>query len=111
MKSSLSSSWSRHLPGHYHVPESVQYRVFGNILGDRLMRQSAILFLTLILGSAAFAQTSPTGPHKPAPAPEPVKAAGPGSSLPASAQAAMKAIDPNHIKAHVRFLSSDLLEG
>jgi Zn-dependent M28 family amino/carboxypeptidase len=75
------------------------------------MRQSAILFLTLILASAAFAQTSPTGPHKPAPAPEPVKAAGPGSSLPASAQAAMKAIDPNHIKAHVRFLSSDLLEG
>ena len=40
------------------------------------MRQSAILFLALILGSAAFAQTSPTGPHKPAPAPEPVKAAG-----------------------------------
>ncbi len=75
------------------------------------MRQSAILFLALILGSAAFAQTSPTGPHKPAPAAEPVKAAGPGSSLPASAQAAMKAIDPNHIKAHVRFLSSDLLEG
>ena len=31
--------------------------------------------------------------------------------MPASAQAAMKAIDPNHIKAHVRFLSSDLLEG
>ncbi|HLH07454.1 MAG TPA: M28 family metallopeptidase [Terriglobales bacterium] len=75
------------------------------------MRKPAILLFTLILGVAAFAQTTPTGPHKPAPAPEPAKAAGPGSSLPASAQAAMKAIDPNHIKAHIRFLASDLLEG
>ncbi|HEU5453414.1 MAG TPA: M28 family peptidase [Terriglobales bacterium] len=33
------------------------------------------------------------------------------ASLPPSAKAAMKAIDPQHIRAHVRFLSSDLLEG
>ncbi len=33
------------------------------------------------------------------------------SALTASATAAMKAIDPQRIRAHVRFLSSDLLEG
>jgi Zn-dependent M28 family amino/carboxypeptidase len=33
------------------------------------------------------------------------------SSLPAAAQAAMKKIDPERIRAHVKFLSDDLLEG
>ena len=34
-----------------------------------------------------------------------------GSGLPAAAQAAMKRIDPERIRAHVKFLSDDLLEG
>ncbi len=33
------------------------------------------------------------------------------SDLPAAAQAAMKVIDPERLRAHVRFLSHDLLEG
>src|SRR5579864_3713738 len=33
------------------------------------------------------------------------------SSLPAPARAAMNSIDPEHIRAHVRFLADDLLEG
>ena len=33
------------------------------------------------------------------------------AGLPAAATAAMKSIDPQHIREHVRFLSHDLLEG
>jgi Zn-dependent M28 family amino/carboxypeptidase len=39
------------------------------------------------------------------------KAISASSALPASATAAMKSIDPQRIRAHVKFLSDDLLEG
>src|SRR5512146_2519186 len=69
------------------------------------MRVYRTLSLLLVLGLslAATCQTTPQ--------PAPSKAAVTDPSLPPAARAAMKAIDAQRIKAHVQFLSSDLLEG
>ena len=64
------------------------------------MRGFLTAFLALLLAVGAAAQ------EKAAPAP---KAEAP--ALPAAAAAAMKSINPERIRAHVRFLSHDLLEG
>jgi Zn-dependent M28 family amino/carboxypeptidase len=66
------------------------------------MRKSVTAFLVLLLAVGAAAQ----GKAKPSAAP---RATGP--RLPAAAAAAMKSIDPERMRAHVRFLSHDLLEG
>lgn len=67
------------------------------------MRRLTMAFLVLLLAVGAAAQEKAA---KPAAAP---KASAP--ALPAAAAAAMKSIDPERIRAHVRFLSHDLLEG
>jgi Zn-dependent M28 family amino/carboxypeptidase len=66
------------------------------------MRRFVTAFLALLLAVGAAAQ----GKAEPSTAP---RAAGP--RLPAAAAAAMKSIDPERMRAHVRFLSHDLLEG
>ncbi|MBZ5721094.1 MAG: M28 family peptidase [Acidobacteriia bacterium] len=65
------------------------------------MRKSVLLFLTTLLVSSGWTADSPR------------RRAGETSSarLPGTAIAAMQKIDPEHIRAHVRFLASDLLEG
>ncbi len=62
---------------------------------------TALLAFLLAMGAAAQEKAA-----KPAAAP---KASGP--ALPAAAAAALKSIDSERIRAHVRFLSHDLLEG
>jgi Zn-dependent M28 family amino/carboxypeptidase len=70
------------------------------------MRKTALIILILALATApAAAQRSASSKRKTAPP----QAAAP--SIPPSAATAMKSIDPEHIRAHVKFLSSDLLEG
>src|SRR3954471_8843921 len=72
------------------------------------MRKIALLSFILLISLLSFAQkhsarrssVRPTG-----------SATATNSSLPASAQAAIKAVDAEKIRQHVRFLSSDLLEG
>ncbi len=64
------------------------------------MRVAIALLLLMVLGVEA--QQSPQSPMPPAPNI-------PG--LPATAEQAMRAISPEKIRAHVRFLASDLLEG
>ena len=59
---------------------------------------TAFLALLLVVGAAAQEKTAPA-PKAKAPA------------LPAAAAAAMKSIDAERMRAHVRFLSHDLLEG
>ncbi|MGI9103795.1 MAG: M28 family peptidase [Terriglobales bacterium] len=68
------------------------------------MRKTAlILLISAILSTSLFAQTKTA---KAAKAPHVAVI-----NLPAAATAAMKSIDPQHIREHVRFLSLDLLEG
>ena len=59
--------------------------------------RKALLLVVLILAAVSL----------PAQKPAPAKSA----ALPPAAAAAMKSIDPEHIRAHVKFLSDDLLEG
>ena len=66
------------------------------------MRRLVTAFLAFVLAVGAAAQ------EKAAP-PAATKAKGP--ALPVAAAAAMKSIDPERMRAHVRFLSHDLLEG
>jgi Zn-dependent M28 family amino/carboxypeptidase len=64
------------------------------------MRKAIVLLAVLLLSSALCpAQTS----HK--------RARPASAHLPGAAIAAMQTINPEHIRAHVRFLSHDLLEG
>ena len=73
------------------------------------MRKTALLIFILALATAPLvAQRSRTSRSKPKHATS--QAASP-TALPPSAVAAMKAIDPQRIRAHVKFLASDLLEG
>ncbi|HXZ81740.1 MAG TPA: M28 family peptidase [Terriglobales bacterium] len=65
------------------------------------MRRSAFISASLLLSILALGASRPS-------VKKPVDSA---QSLPASAQAAMKLINPERIRAHVKFLSSDLLEG
>src|SRR4029077_20833387 len=67
------------------------------------MRRLTAAFLLLAFAVAASAQERAA---KPSAAPK-VE----GGSLPGAAAAAMKSIDAERIRAHVRFLSHDLLEG
>jgi len=67
------------------------------------MRRLFTAFLALLLTVGTAAQEKAA---KPAAAPKASAAA-----LPAAAAAAMKSIDPERMRAHVRFLSNDLLEG
>lgn len=71
------------------------------------MRKTALLILVLALTTAPLlAQKSATSKPKRA-----VSQAAAPAALPPSAAAAMKSIDPQRIRAHVKFLASDLLEG
>jgi Zn-dependent M28 family amino/carboxypeptidase len=70
------------------------------------LHKSAVMLLLLVLTTAPLAaQRSRTSRSRRASSPVV------SSSLPPSAVAAIKAIDPQRIRAHVKFLSSDLLEG
>jgi Zn-dependent M28 family amino/carboxypeptidase len=69
------------------------------------MRKTVLFLLLLALAAAPLpAQRKKSAPRR-------RSAATQDGVLSASAAAAMKAIDPQRIRAHVRFLSSDLLEG
>src|SRR5512142_2636532 len=69
------------------------------------MRKTALFILILAMTTAPLAaQKTATRKSK---RPQPTLAA----TLPPAATAAMKSIDPQRIRAHVKFLSSDLLEG
>lgn len=71
------------------------------------MRNTALLFLILALTTAPLiAQKSTTSKPKRA-----TSHAAAATALPPSAAAAMKSIDPQRIRAHVKFLAGDLLEG
>jgi Zn-dependent M28 family amino/carboxypeptidase len=71
------------------------------------MRKTALLVLILALTTAPLlAQKSRTSKAKRA-----TSQAAAATGLPPAAAAAMKSIDPQRIRAHVRFLASDLLEG
>jgi Zn-dependent M28 family amino/carboxypeptidase len=70
------------------------------------MRKTALIVLIFVLCAAPLiAQKSRTSRSRRAAPPSTA------SSLPPSAVVAMKGIDPQRIRAHVKFLSSDLLEG
>ena len=69
------------------------------------MRTIYLSLLALIITAALFAQNSDE-PPKSSPTTTPQIA-----SLPPDAQQAMASIDPERIRAHVKFLASDLLEG
>ena len=66
------------------------------------MRRWTTAFLVLALATAAGAQSK---------AARPSASRAEGAGLPASAAAAMRSIDAERIRAHVRFLAHDLLEG
>jgi len=66
------------------------------------MRRSAFISVSLLLSILALGASKPS-------VKKPVDNS--AQPLPASAQAAMKLINPERIRAHVKFLSSDLLEG
>jgi len=59
------------------------------------------LILLFFIGCASFAQRAPKA----------TRSSDTLDHLPANAIVAMQKIDPEHIRAHVRFLSDDLLEG
>jgi Zn-dependent M28 family amino/carboxypeptidase len=69
------------------------------------MRTIYLSLFALIITAALVAQSS-NEPPKSSPTTAPQIA-----SLPADAQQAMASIDPERIRAHVKFLASDLLEG
>ncbi|MBZ5568317.1 MAG: M28 family peptidase [Acidobacteriia bacterium] len=68
------------------------------------MRTVFLIFIFALTTAPLIAQKHPTSKHK---RPTPASA----SALPPAAVAAMASIDPQRIRAHVKFLSSDLLEG
>ena len=72
------------------------------------MRKTALLIILILALTTAplLAQKSTTSKPKRASS----QAAAP-TALPPAAAAAMKSIDPQRIRAHVKFLASDLLEG
>src|SRR5438552_9803369 len=70
------------------------------------MRRAALFILILALSAAPLGAQRSRTPKSKRPASQPAV-----SSLPPSAVASMKAIDPQRIRTHVKFLSSDLLEG
>ena len=67
------------------------------------MRRLTAAFLAVALVAGAMAQEKAAKPSAAAKAER--------GGLPAAAAAAMKSIDPERVRAHVRFLSHDLLEG
>jgi Zn-dependent M28 family amino/carboxypeptidase len=69
------------------------------------MRKTALLILILALA------TAPLMAQKPATSKPKRATQSSTATLPPSAAAAMKSIDPQRIRAHVKFLASDLLEG
>src|SRR5450759_3765791 len=69
------------------------------------MRKTALLILILAL------TTAPLMAQKPATSKPKRATQSSTATLPPSAAAAMKSIDPQRIRAHVKFLASDLLEG
>jgi Zn-dependent M28 family amino/carboxypeptidase len=64
------------------------------------MRKSALFILILVLSAGPLLAQKPR-----------MKRATPQSAVSAPPAAAMKSIDPQRIRAHVKFLASDLLEG
>ena len=72
--------------------------------------RNALLFLSalFLLTFAIFAQNSNNAPKQPVSSPTTTAKI---ASLPADAQQAMASIDPEKIRAHVKYLASDLLEG
>ena len=67
------------------------------------MRKSVFLVLTLFFVPACFAQNSRRASQK--------ESSPASAHLPPAAIGALQKIDPEHIRANVRFLSHDLLEG
>jgi Zn-dependent M28 family amino/carboxypeptidase len=65
------------------------------------MRKSVLVFLVTLVVSSGWAAEGARGSS----------AAASSARLPGTAIAAMQKIDPERIRAHVRFLASDLLEG
>ena len=73
------------------------------------MRKFALISLLLLLAAGLlFAQTATNSTDHPAKAKSTVPQV---ASLPPAAEQAMAAVDPEKIRAHVKFLASDLLEG
>jgi len=74
------------------------------------MRKSALisLLLPILVAGLLFAQTASNSTDHPAKAKSTVPQV---ASLPPAAEQAMAAVDPEKIRAHVKFLASDLLEG
>jgi Zn-dependent M28 family amino/carboxypeptidase len=70
----------------------------------------AFFVFTCILRLSALAWGAAPAPA-PAPVPTPSRHEAVSVRMPPAAFAAMQTIDPEHIRWHVRFLSSDLLEG
>ncbi len=70
------------------------------------MRKLVVITFALLLASILLFAQSDSNPPVSTPTTAPRIA-----SLPAEAQQAMGSIDPEHIRAHVKFLASDLLEG
>lgn len=70
-----------------------------------------IVFIFLLACSVALGAQTRTAPKRPAtrPAPRPVPSA--AQSLPPGSFAAIQAVNAGHIRADVKFLASDLLEG
>jgi len=66
------------------------------------MRRSLIVLMAVLVACAGWAAPPP---------PDPSGAAGGAARLSGVAIAALQKIDPENIRAHVRFLASDLLEG
>ena len=74
------------------------------VILEDFMRTVFLIFIFALTTAPLIAQKHPTSKHK---RPTPASA----SALPPAAVAAMASIDPQRIRAHVKFLSSDLLEG
>src|SRR6185437_7769634 len=67
------------------------------------MRKTVFLVLTVFFVTASFAQNSRRASQK--------ESSSASAHLPPAAIAALQKVDPEHIRANVRFLSHDLLEG
>src|SRR5215467_13095024 len=82
------------------APLPVQYRYSQFSAGVLMLKRTFVCLATLIL-ILSIAQAAPKGSA----------AADASAHLPAPAIAALQTIDPEKIRAHVKFLASDLLEG
>lgn len=71
------------------------------------MRKTVVLSVVLLLSLSSFSFSQKSRAHKNSAR----SSAAVDASLPAAAQAVIKAIDAEKIRQHVRFLSHDLLEG